>query len=53
MTEDDYRCERCGRPESDVGRLIPLDIQITNETWDLCDPCIDAFEEWVEAGTDE
>lgn len=45
-------CDRCG--ETNGGQmLIPVEIPITNETWDLCDPCVDEMVDWIEDGGDD
>ena len=47
MTEERYPCDRCGE-EFDSIELIPLEIPLTGENWDLCDPCMDDLVEWIE-----
>lgn len=41
-------CERCGDTETEENPLFEMGIQLTEEYWMLCDPCIDSFEEWIE-----
>ena len=41
-------CSRCGRVESEDLPLFELEIQLTEEYWMLCDPCLDEFTEWLE-----
>lgn len=51
---DDYDptvCDRCG--DEPNGMLIPVEIPITSETWDLCDPCVDDMVEWIEGDDHE
>jgi len=47
-----WECDRCGKKETEMDQLIPVEIPLTGEIWDLCDPCVDDFVRWVEAGTD-
>lgn len=43
-------CQKCGKETDDM--LIPVEIPVTGEIWDLCDPCVDDLVDWIEGGDD-
>lgn len=42
------KCSKCGLPESEERPLFEMRIELTDEYWMLCDPCIEDFTEWLE-----
>jgi hypothetical protein len=45
----DETCAKCGREMSSGEMLIPVEIRVTCEAWDMCESCVNDFVNWVES----
>lgn len=43
-------CQKCGRETDPNEILIPVEIPVSQEAWDLCEGCVDDFVCWIESG---
>lgn len=48
---DPWTCDHCG-DAFERYNPIPVEIPLTGESWDMCDPCVDDMVDWIESGDD-
>jgi len=49
---EQYDCDKCGETKDSI-KLIAVEIPISTETWDLCDPCVDDLVRWIQSDTNQ
>lgn len=43
-----YHCAKCGEKEPAKEMLIPVEIPLTGEEWNLCELCTADMVDWIE-----